>query len=146
MVTNRIAKLLTLIFFSLLFVWQVSGHPNFLNQYALDPRSKTEFRTNCAICHQADGKQSDLNFLTEFGKEFVANQNKISPAMRERFDWLFNSAETEVSGVATEIVKLNTDQVVINVTVKDSKGKYIDRKSTRLNSSHPQQSRMPSSA
>lgn len=125
MVTNRISKLLTLVFFSLLFVWQVSGHPNFLNQYALDPRSKAEFRTNCAICHQADGKKSDLNFLTEFGKDFVANQNKITPAMKDRFDWLFNTAEAEVSGIATEIVRLNTDQVVINVTVKDSKGKYI---------------------
>ena len=42
----------------------------------------------------------------------------------------------------------NCDLAVVGATLIDAKGMYIvpDRKSTRLNSSHRSQSRMPSSA
>ena len=70
-------KLLSLICFLILAGWRVTGYPNFMNQYALDPRSKAELRTNCAICHAPEGRRTDPNFLTDFGQVFRANGERL---------------------------------------------------------------------
>ncbi len=119
-------RVLLLVALSLSLLWQVRAHPEYLNQYVLDPRSKQEYRTNCAICHQPEARQTDPNFLSEFGREFKANNNKITPAMRDRFEWLFLGADKEIATASpAETLKMTTEQVVINITVKDSKGRYI---------------------
>jgi Ca-activated chloride channel family protein len=105
--------------------WRVIGHPNFMNLYALDARSKAELRTNCAICHAPDGRRTDPNFLTSFGRSFRANNNTITPEMREVFADLFNPADQEVSAQPVDTIKLSTEQVIINVTVKNAKNKYV---------------------
>ena len=51
--------------------------------------------------------------------------------------------------IKTIYPELTDNDFVTVITLQndsDGKGDYIDRKSTRLNSSHSQQSRMPSSA
>ena len=101
------------------------GHPNFMNLYALDARSKPELRTNCAICHMPDARRTDPNFLTSFGRSFRANNNTITPEMREVFADLFNPADKEVSAQSVDTIKLSTEQVIINVTVKNAKNKYV---------------------
>lgn len=96
-----------------------------MNQYALDARAKPELRTNCAICHAPEGKQTDPNFLTSFGRTFKANGNTITAEMRDIFTDLFTAADKEISSQPVETIKLSTEQVVINITVKDAKGKYV---------------------
>lgn len=118
-------KLIAMLCFILLTGWRVIGHPEFLNQYALDPRSKPELRTNCAICHAPEGRQTDPGFLSSFGRSFKANGNKITAEMRDIFSDLFKSAEQEISSDPIGIIKSTTEQVVINVSVKDAKGKYV---------------------
>lgn len=118
-------KLLSLICFFILAGWRVIGYPNFMNQYALDPRSKPELRTNCAICHAPEGRRTDPNFLTDFGKAFKANGNIITAQIRDQFTTFFNAADVEVSTVPADTIKLSTEQVIVNVTVKDAKGKYV---------------------
>ncbi len=118
-------KFLSLICFLLLAGWRVIGYPNFMNQYALDPRSKPELRTNCAICHAPEGRRTDPNFLTDFGKVFKANGNLITSQMRDQFTTLFNASDVEVSTVPVDTIKISTEQVIVNVTVKDAKGKYV---------------------
>jgi Ca-activated chloride channel family protein len=125
MTRRNLFKLFTLICFTGLLGWRVIGFPNFMNLYALDPRSKPELRTNCAICHAPEGRRTDRNFLTEFGKTFVTNGNTITAEMRDNFPALFNSADKEVSTLPVDTIKLSTEQVVVNVTVKDAKGKYV---------------------
>lgn len=105
--------------------WRVIGHPNFMNLYALDARSKPELRTNCAICHAAEARRTDPNFLTSFGRSFRANNNTITPEMREVFSDLFVAADKEVSSQPVDTIKLSTEQVVINITVKNAKNKYV---------------------
>ncbi len=105
--------------------WRVIGHPNFMNLYALDARSKPELRTNCAICHAPEARRTDPNFLTSFGRSFRANNNTITPEMREVFSDLFTAADKEVSAQPVDTIKLSTEQVVINITVKNAKNKYV---------------------
>ena len=118
-------KLLSIICFFTLAGWRVIGFPNFMNQYALDARSKPEMRTNCAICHAPEGRRTEPNFLTEFGRTFKANSHVITSQMRDRFTELFNAADKEISTVPMDTIKISTEQVIVNVTVKDLKGKYI---------------------
>ena len=118
-------KLFTVLCFLTIAGWRVIGHPNFMNLYALDPRSKPELRTNCAICHAPDGRRTDPNFLTSFGRSFKANENKITPEMRDIFTDLFVSADKEISVQPVDTIKMSTEQVVINITVKNAKGKYV---------------------
>lgn len=136
-------QLFTILCFLALTAWRVIGFPNFMNQYALDARSKPELRTNCAICHAVEGRRSDPNFLTEFGKDFKANGNIITSQMRDKFTALFNTADKEVSAVPVDTIKLSTEQVIVNVTVKDAKGKYVrglDRQAfTVLEDARPQE-------
>lgn len=125
MTTRRTIKIFTLSVLLLLGVLQTIGHPSYQNLYALDPRSVAEKRTDCAICHSPTGKQTDPNFLSLFGKTFKDNGFIITAQMREQFIELFNSIDKEVEGIATDVIKMTTDQVIINITVKDPKGKYI---------------------
>lgn len=119
--------------FQLLFVfgfvalvgWRVIGYPNYMNQYALDARAKLELRTNCAICHAPDGSKTDPKFLTEFGQAFKANGNVFTAQMRDRYPNIFHAADKEVSNLPVETIKLSTEQVIINITVKDAKGKFV---------------------
>ena len=125
MTTRRTIKITTLSFLLLLGVLQTIGHPSYQNLYALDPRSVAEKRTDCTICHAPTAKQTDPNFLSLFGKTFKDNGFIITGQMRDQFIELFNSVDKEVEGIATDVIKMTTDQVIINITVKDPKGKYI---------------------
>ena len=123
------SKVVIKTFFVSLFValasWPIASHPSYMNQYANDPRSKTELRTNCAICHTPNGRATDANYFSEFGRAFKANRNRLSDAMRNQFATLFNSSDVPVSDVPAETIKMNTAQVVINVSVTNPKGKPI---------------------
>lgn len=118
-------KLFTVLCFLTIAGWSVIGHPNFMNLYALDPRSKPELRTNCAVCHAPEGRRTDPNFLTSFGRSFKANGNGITAEMREIFTELFVPADREISAQPVDTIKMSTEQVVINITVKNAKGKYV---------------------
>ncbi len=118
-------KLLTLLCFLTMAAWSALGHPNFMNLFALDPRSKPELRTNCAVCHTPEGRQTDPNFLTSFGRSFKANNHTITAEMRDIFTELFVAADKEISAQPVDTIKLSTEQVVINITVKNAKGKYV---------------------
>lgn len=101
------------------------GYPNYMNQFALDPRSKADLRSNCAICHTVDGKKSDPAFLSPFGRDFKSAGFKITQEMRDKYTWLFIPPDTAVANVAADVVKVSTEQVIVNVTVTDVKGRYI---------------------
>lgn len=118
-------KLFSLICFLTFIGWRAIGYPNFMNLYALDPRSKPELRTSCIVCHVAEGRRSDPNFLTEFGREFKANGNTITSHMRDKYTSIFNAADKEVSTVPMDTIKFSTEQVIVNVTVTDAKGKFV---------------------
>lgn len=125
MAQKHLLKLSVTLLLIPLFLLTGNSYPNFLNQYAVDPRSKPDLRTNCSICHLPDGKKSDPNFLSDFGKEFKAQGNKITNEMKDRFSWLFIPVDKEISSAPLDVVKVTTDQVVINITVKDAKGRYV---------------------
>jgi Ca-activated chloride channel homolog len=118
-------KTAALVLFLCLAAWRAAGYPNFMNAYAVDPRSKPELRQNCAVCHAPEGRKTDPNFLNLFGQEFKANQNRITPEMRERFTDLFYPADRPIAGTPADTVKFSTEQVVVNVTVMDHKGNYV---------------------
>src|SRR5262245_33778023 len=88
--------------------WRVIGHPSYLVLYANDPRSKQELRTNCTICHDPNGRATDANFLSDFGRQFKANRYRINEEMRQRFSDLFNSADQPVSGIEAETLNIAT--------------------------------------
>ncbi|HZS06395.1 MAG TPA: VWA domain-containing protein [Blastocatellia bacterium] len=108
-----------------LAVWQAAGTPNHMNLYAADARSKPELRTNCAICHSPAGRATDPNFLSEFGRAFKASGNRILPELRDRFPSLFLPKDAPVTGIPDETIKVATEQVVVNVTVRNGKGQYV---------------------
>ena len=122
---KSLCRMLVVAAFACLMVWQVAGTPNYMNLYAIDARSKPEFRTSCIICHTTNGHATDANFLTAFGREFKAQNFRITPEMRDRFTDLFISRDTPVSGIPEASVSINTEQVVINVTVRNGKGRYV---------------------
>jgi hypothetical protein len=105
--------------------WRAIGHPAYLDLYANDPRSKPEMRAKCAICHEPAAKAKDPNFLTGFGAEFKNNRYRITPEMRERFTDIFLSSDQPVSGITADTISFTTTQVLVNVTVKSARGKYV---------------------
>jgi Ca-activated chloride channel homolog len=118
-----------------LAVWRAVGHPDYLNLYANDPRSKQELRANCVICHDPNGRAQDPNFLSEFGRDFKANRYRINDAMRQRYRDLFNPADQPVTGITAETVNISTSQVIVNVTVTNVRGNYVtnlDREAFKL--------------
>lgn len=106
--------------------WPTIGHPQYLNLFANDPRSKQELRTKCAICHDPDGRTTDTNFLSDFGREFKTNQYRISEEMRTRFTDLFNPADQPVTGLTADTISVATTQVIVNVSVTNARGKYVN--------------------
>ncbi len=126
---KAVCKLTITCFAAVCFVALASGtiasHPSFMNQYANDPRSKAELRTNCAICHAPTGRATDANYFSEFGRAFKTNRNRLSDALRDQFATLFNASDVPVSDVPTETIKMSTAQVVINVSVTNPKGKPV---------------------
>lgn len=121
-----VTKFSVVVCFLLLGSWRVASHPAYQNLYASDPRSKPQYRTDCTICHAVDGKASQPNFLNEFGRAFVANRNKLSDTLRAQFPNLFSAQDSPVLGVPVETIKLATAQVVINVSVTDAQGKFVN--------------------
>ena len=105
--------------------WRAIGHPAYLDLYASDPRSKPELRAKCAICHEPAARAKDPNFLTEFGAEFKNNRYRITPEMRERFTDIFLSSDQPVTGITADTISIATTQVLVNVTVKNARGKYV---------------------
>jgi Ca-activated chloride channel homolog len=122
---KAVSKLCVVVSFVALASGTIASHPSFMNQYANDPRSKAELRTNCAICHAPTGRATDANYLSEFGRAFKANRNRLSDALRNQFAALFNAADVPVTDVPTETIYMSTAQVVINVSVTNPKGKPI---------------------
>lgn len=122
---KAVCKTVVVLSLVLLGSWRAASHPAYMNLYANDPRSKPELRTDCAICHAVDGKASNPNFLSEFGKAFKANRNRLSDELRERFSQLFNSADKPLTNAPVETLKMATAQVVVNITVTNAKGKYV---------------------
>ncbi len=105
--------------------WRAIGHPAYLDLYANDPRSKPEFRAKCAICHEPAARAKEPNFLTDFGAEFKNNRYRITPEMRERFTDIFLLSDQPVSGITADTISIATTQVLVNVTVKNARGKYV---------------------
>jgi Ca-activated chloride channel family protein len=122
---KALPKIFVVVAFVVLAGWRVIGHPAYQNIYSNDPRSKPELRDKCVICHAPAGRVKDVNFLTEFGREFQTNRYRITPEMRERFKDIFLSADQPVSGITAEPISLSTSQVVVNITVTNARGKYI---------------------
>lgn len=122
---KALSKIFVVVAFVVFTGWRVVGHPAYLDLYANDPRSKPELRAKCAICHEPTGRAKDANFLTEFGREFKANRLRITPEMREKFKDVFLSADQPVSGLTADTISLATSQVIVNVTVKSARGKYV---------------------
>jgi Ca-activated chloride channel family protein len=115
--------------------WRVVGHPAYLDLFANDPRSRPELRAKCAICHEPAAKAKDPNFLTDFGAEFKTNRYRITPEMRERFTDIFLTADQPVAGLTADTISIATTQVLVNVSVKNARGKYVstlDRKAFTL--------------
>ncbi|HEX5080592.1 MAG TPA: VWA domain-containing protein [Blastocatellia bacterium] len=132
---KALAKILVVAALVALAGWRVIGHPAYLDLYANDPRSKPDLRAKCAICHEPTAKAKDPNFLTEFGAEFRANLYRITPEMRERYTDIFLTADQPVSGLAADTLSFATTQVLVNVTVRNARGKYVstlDRKAFTL--------------
>lgn len=125
MSTKALSKIFVVVAFVVFTVWRAVGHPAYQDLYANDPRSKSELRAKCAICHEPTGRAKDPNFLTEFGREFKANRLRITPEMREKFKDVFLSADQPVSGITADTISLTTSQVIVNVTVKNARGKYV---------------------
>ncbi len=125
MSNKTFSKILVIVVLSLAVVWQASAHPQYLGLFAADPRSKTEARSKCTICHVESGRAGDPDFLTEFGREFRANRYRITEPIRQKFTELFNPADQPVPGVTADTVSLTTSQVVVNVTVTNARGKYV---------------------
>jgi Ca-activated chloride channel family protein len=105
--------------------WRVVSHPAYLDLFASDPRSKPEFRSKCAICHEPAARAKDPNFLTEFGREFKSNRLRITPEMRDKYKNIFLAADQPVSGLTADTISLATAQAIVNITVKSARGKYI---------------------
>lgn len=108
-----------------LMAYPASGHPAYLNLYALDARSIPAQRTRCTVCHEPDRKASAADFLSDFGQAFKKNGFRISSEMRDRFTDLFIPAEEPVTGVASDTIRFETAQVAIKVTVTNARGQFI---------------------
>jgi Ca-activated chloride channel family protein len=125
MTIKALLKIFVVIALAGLAGWRAIGHPAYLDLYANDPRSKPELRAKCAICHEPAAKAKDPNFLTDFGADFKNNRYRITPEMRERFTDVFLLADEPVSGITADTISLSTTQVLVNISVKNARGKYV---------------------
>ena len=71
----------------------------------------------------------------------------MAPRLKERYDAQVREALRQELGLSNVMEVPRLKKIVINMGVgRATQQGSLDRKSTRLNSSHSQQSRMPSSA
>jgi Ca-activated chloride channel family protein len=123
--------------------YRAVAHPAYQNLYTRDARAKPELRTDCTICHAPDGRATDPNFLSDFGRAFKRAGNKITPEMRDRFSNLFVPADQPVESLGGETIKFETSQVAINIIVSNPRGEFIrglDREAfTILEDGRPQE-------
>jgi Ca-activated chloride channel family protein len=122
---KALSKILVVVAIAVFAGWRAIGHPAYLDLYANDARAKPELRAKCAICHEPTAKAKDPNFLTDFGAEFKNNSYRITPEMRERFTDVFLSSDQPVSGITADTISIATTQVLVNVSVKNARGKYV---------------------
>ncbi|MEP7273115.1 MAG: VWA domain-containing protein [Acidobacteriota bacterium] len=122
--SSSLHKVAALVIVSLI-AYRVSGHPPYMNLYALDARSMPALRTDCTICHATEGTAKDPNFLSEFGQAFKKNGFRISGGMRDRFKDIFVGSDEPVSGVSSETLRFETAQVAIKVTVTNARGQLV---------------------
>src|SRR5262245_44135108 len=125
MTIKALLKIFVVIALAGLAGWRAIGHPAYLDLYANDPRSKPELRAKCAICHEPAAKAKDPNFLTDFGADFKNNRYRITPEMRERFADVFLPSDQPVSGITADTISIATTQVLVNISVKNTRGKYV---------------------
>src|SRR5262249_31429618 len=105
--------------------WRAISHPAYLDLSSISPRQKPDFRTKCPFFHYPPSKSKYPNFLTEFGRVFKTIRYRITPEMREKFNEIFLSADQPVSGITADTISLSTSQVIVNITVKNARGKYV---------------------
>ena len=101
------------------------ANPEYQNLYARDARSIPARRTDCTICHAPDGKKSDPDFLSDFGRQFRRNRFRITEDMRNRFPDLFLGADDPVAGLSADTLRFETSQVAVRVTVTNAHGEFI---------------------
>jgi Ca-activated chloride channel family protein len=137
--SKRIAAAIVIAFIG----YRAVAHPGYQNLYARDARAKPELRTDCTVCHAPDGRTTDPNFLSDFGRAFKSAGNKITPEIRDRFSNLFLPADQPVESLGGETIKFETSQVAINIVVSNPRGEFIrglDREAfTILEDGHPQE-------
>ncbi len=122
---KALSKIFVVVAITVFAGWRAIGHPAYLDLYVNDARSKPELRAKCAICHEPTAKAKDPNFLTDFGAEFKNNSYRITPEMRERFTDVFLPPDQPVSGITADTISIATTQVLVNVSVKNARGKYV---------------------
>src|SRR5215510_10590314 len=103
---KALSKLFAVIAFLAIAGWRVVSHPAYLDLYAIDPRSKPELRSKCAICHEPAARAKEPNFLTDFGAEFKSNRYRITQEMRERFTDIFLTSDEPVSGITADTISI----------------------------------------
>ena len=123
-ISGTAKKVAVLVMLSLVAL-STTADPAYLNLYALDARSLPSLRTDCTICHAKDGKASDPDFLSDFGKAFKTNRFRISSEMRNRFTNLFLAADEPVTGVSADTLRFETAQVAVRVTVTNARGQFV---------------------
>jgi Ca-activated chloride channel family protein len=123
---KSVIKIVVMLFLPVLLIGEVISTPNHMNIYVVDARSRRELHTNCAICHDPNGRKTDPGFLSKFGMAFRDAGFKITPEMRDRFSEYFIGANVPVESIPTETYVIPTEQVVINITVTNGKGKYVE--------------------
>lgn len=111
--------------FAALIGYRAVAHPAYQNLYARDARAKTDLRTRCDICHAPQGRATDPNFLSDFGRAFRASGNRITPALRDRFPDVFLKADEPVEGDGGETIRFETTQVAVSVVVSNARGAFI---------------------
>lgn len=122
---KALSKIFVVVAIAVFAGWRAIGHPAYLDLYANDARAMPELRAKCVICHEPTAKAKDPNFLTDFGAEFKNNSYRITPEMRERFTDIFLASDQPVSGITADTISIATTQVLVNVSVKNARGKYV---------------------
>ena len=88
-------------------------------------------------------KLTHEDILAYLEEATILELNDLVKAIEEKFDV---TAAAPVAVAAAADAGAAAEPTEVNVTLTEVGGTKVDRKSTRLNSSHYQQSRMPSSA
>ena len=105
---------------------------------------KKKFEKICVIGMPGSGKSTIGRALSDYLKfDFYDTDEQIEIESKSKIKDIFNQeGEEHFRKLERSILK----KLILKRKIVVSTGGGIDRKSTRLNSSHSQQSRMPSSA